>query len=218
MKRFAFFFILLFPVLSWAQEQSLIKISKLEIDPRRSYEWTEGDSTLKILIDTLVMNDRSKLVFVGKKAVDLTVNHAQIGKESLIMGDDSKNNGTNLTLNVNFEKLRSLFVDVSGQDARMRNRHYNNGNGGHVVINYLASGVKPQIGDKRTNGYLSVKNQGGGYTVNPQTDIAVIMDRIRQGNPGRPLGQFPNGRVYSGGVGREGKTAIKAVDRLPALN
>jgi hypothetical protein len=82
----------------------------------------------------------------------------------------------------------------------------------------LSSGKKPQSEDKRAANYLLVFNQGAGQTVNPQTDVPIIIDRIRMGSAGRPLGQFPNGRVYSANIGRTGKTAVNATDRLPQYN
>jgi hypothetical protein len=191
-----------------------LKLDKLVIDSKKSYTITEGDSITSIVIDTQIMKDKSKLSFVSKKQVSLVVKHAIIGKDVVISGNDSKNNGTDLNLSVNFVQLRSLYIDVSGEDARSSNRHYGNGNGGHVVLSYLSSGQRPQIADKKSANFVSIRNRAGGYTVNPQTNITVLLGQIRSGS-GRPLGQLPNGRVYSGGIGRDGKITIGPADRLP---
>ena len=215
MKSIFLYLALLLPLTSLGQVRSKsVKIHKLVIEAKKSYAITEGDSITSINIDTLIMKDRSKLSFVGKKKVYLVVSHAFIGKDVIIRSNDSKNNGTDLNLSVNFVQLKSLFVDVSGEDARYFNRHFDNGNGGQVVLSYLSSGQKPQITDKNSPNFVSIRNRAGGYTVNPQTDIGIILGQIRTGS-GRPLGQLPNGRVYSGGIGRDGKTTIKPIDRLP---
>lgn len=203
------------PFISAGQTSSpFVKINKLVVDSRKSYDFIQGDSTTSVIIDTLIMKDKSRLFFVNKKKVSLVVNYAVIGKDCVLEGNDSKNNGTDLNFNVNFAQLNSLFIDVSGKDARSANRHFDNGNGGKVVLNYLASGKKPQTADKKEPAFVSVKNRAGGYTVNPQSDIAVLMGQMRNGSGGRPLGQLPNGRVYSGSVGRDGTIVIKPVSNL----
>lgn len=219
MKKFALYLILaaLFPpFVSVAQTSSgPIKISKLVIDSRKSFGLIAGDSVAAFIIDTLIMKDKAKLFLVNKKQASLVIHHAVIGKDCLVEGNDGKNNGTNLHLAANFVQLRSLSIDVSGEDARMANRHYDNGNGGQVVVSYLASGKKPQTSDKRQSQYLAISNKGGGHLVNPQGDIRVLMDQLRNGYPGRPLAQLPQGRVYSGGIGADGKATVKPVTSLP---
>jgi len=214
-KNIFLYLTLLLPLTSIGQLISNpLKIDKLIIDSKKSYAVTEGDSIASIVIDTLIMKDKSKLSFVSKKKVNLVVKHAIVGKNVVISGSDSKNNGTDLNLSVNFVQLRSLYIDVSGEDARTSNRHYDNGNGGHVILSYLSSGQRPQIADKKAENFVSIRNRAGGYAVNPQTDIAILLGQIRSGS-GRPLGQLPNGRIYSGGIGRDGKITIGSVDRLP---
>lgn len=214
MKYLFFYFSLLLPLTSLGQTISKsIKISKLIIDSKKTFNFKEGDSTASFSIDTLIMKDKSSLFFVAKKKVNLVVNYAVIGKDCVIRGNDTKNNGTDLNLSVNFIQLKSLFIDVSGGEARAYNRHYDNGNGGNVVLSYLSSGRKPQVTNKRGSDYLSIKNNGGGNIVNPQTDIAVLLGQIRTGAPGR-VGGLPNGRVYSGNTGRNGKTIIQPADSL----
>jgi len=215
MKRFVLCLTLLLPLLSVAQNTTQsITINKLAIDSKKSFNFIQGDSTTSVVIDTLIMKDKSKLFFPNKKNVNLLVRHALIGKDCLIAGNDSKNNGTDLTLAVNFDQLGSLFIIVPGEDAKSSNRNFDNGNGGKVELSYLSTGKTPQTTDKNKPGYVTIENRAGGYSVNPQTDIATIMDQVRRGAPGRPLGQLPNGRVYSGSVGKDGETTIKAVDSL----
>lgn len=215
MKSVFLFLTLILPCISIGQVTSKsIRLGKLVIDSRRSYSITEGDSITSIFIDTLIMKDKSKLSFVAKKKVNLVVKYAIIGKDVVIRGDDSKNNGTDLNLSINFVQLRSLYIDVSGEDARSSNRHYENGNGGNVVLSYLSVGQRPQIADKKSASFVSIRNRAGGYTVNPQTDIAILLGQVRTGS-GRPLGQLPSGRVYSGGIGRDGKITIAPIDSLP---
>ncbi|HEX8376547.1 MAG TPA: hypothetical protein VF602_01930 [Pedobacter sp.] len=200
MKRLVLFLLFL-PFLSIGQPQSTpIRISKIEIDSKKSFYFKEGDSIASIVIDSLIMKDKSQLHFFGKKKVNLIINYAEIGKNVFISGSDNKNNGTELNLSVNLKQLNSLFIDVSGKDARSANRRFDNGNGGMVAINYLAAGIKPQTTDKKRSGYLAINNRGGGATVNPQNDVSVLLGQIRNGS-GRPLGQLPNGRIYSGNVG-----------------
>lgn len=215
MKRFIFCLTLVLPLVSFAQSSAQsITISKLVIDSKKSFNFVQGDSTTSVVIDTLIMKDKSKLFFANKKNVNLIVRHALIGKSCLIAGNDSKNNGTNLKLAVNFDQLGSLFIVVPGEDAKSSNRNFDNGNGGKVELSYLSTGKIPQTTDKNKPGYVVIENRAGGYSVNPQTDIATIMDQVRRGSPGRPLGQLPNGRVYSGGIGKDGETTISAVESL----
>jgi hypothetical protein len=202
------------PFLSVGQTQSAtIRVSKIEIDSKKSFYFKKGDSSATIVIDSLIMKDKSQLLFFGKKKVNIIINHAEIGKLCVISGNDNKNNGTNLNLSVNFKKLISLYIDVSGKDARSANRRFDNGNGGIVAINYLTTGIKPQTTDKKRTAYLAINNRGGGASVNPQNDVSVLIEQVRTSS-GRPLGQLPNGRVYSGNVGYDGKTTIKEVDKL----
>lgn len=203
---------MLSPFFSFGQTKSTdtIRIGKLVIDSKKTHYFERGDSTTAIIIDTLVMKDRASLFFVGKKKVAATVNHAAIGKNCVLTGNDGKNNGTNLDININFTQLGGLYVDVSGLEARIANRNFDNGNGGKVTLNFLSSGQKPQLTDKNKPNYLSITNKGGGYTINPQTDIAVLLQQMRTGAPGR-MGGLPNGRVFSGNIGREGTTAINPV-------
>lgn len=217
MKRLVLLMGLLTPFLvssQTKQKPKVIEIKKLVIDKRDSYELSSKDSSVSIFIDTLVMRPDSKIKFFNKKDVTMVVRHAIIDKGAWMGGSDGKNNGTNLKLDINFFSLKDLSINVSGQDAKSANRKFDNGNGGDVVINYLSSGVSPQIQTAKQSAYIEVNNRGGGYRTNPQYDLAVIFGQIRSGSPGRPLGQLANGRVYSGGYGSDGKTSIQAVTTL----
>jgi hypothetical protein len=213
MKPVSLYFILLAPLfLSWQSvDVKTTHISKLVIDSKKTYSLTEGDSLANFVIDTLIMKDRSQLFFRNKKGASLTVNHAIIGKNCVFAGNDSKNNGTNLELSINFKEFGSLFINVSGEDSKISNRNFDNGNGGKVNLKYLSTGKKPQLSNKKLPHYLSIENNAGGLTVNPQNDIDIVFQQMRNGSRGRPLGNLPNGRVYSGNMGNRGTTSIKAV-------
>jgi len=217
MKRLVLFLGLCAPLMASSQTKpkpKVIEISKLVIDKRDSYEFSSKDSSVSIFIDTLVMRPNAKIQFLNKKDVSMIVRHAIIDKGAWIGGNDGKNNGTNVKLDIHFASLKDLQINVSGQDAKSANRKFDNGNGGNVTLNYLASGVKPQIQTSKQSAYIEINNRGGGYHTNPQSDLAVIFGQIRSGSPGRPLGQLANGRVYSGGLGIDGKTSIQAVTTL----
>lgn len=217
MKRLVLFMGLLAPLMASSQTKpkpKVIEINKLVVDKRDSYEFSSRDSSVSIFIDTLVMRPNSKISFLNKKDVSMVVRHAVIDKGAWMGGTDGKNNGTNIKLDINFASLKDLQINVSGQDAKNANRKFDNGNGGNVTINYLSTGIKPQIQTSKQSAYLEINNRGGGYHTNPQSDLAVIFGQIRSGSPGRPLGQLANGRVYSGGLGINGKTDIQAVTKL----
>lgn len=217
MKRLVLLMGLLTPFLASSQTKlkpKVIEIKKLVIDKRDSYEFSSRDSSVSIFIDTLVMRPDANIKFLNKKDVTMVVRHAFIEKGAWIGGSDGKNNGTNIQLDINFSTLKNLAIDVAGQDAKSANRKFDNGNGGNVVINYLSSGVTPQIQTSKQSAYIEIKNRGGGYHTSPQYDLAVIFGQIRSGSPGRPLGQLSNGRVYSGGYGSDGKTTVQAVTTL----
>lgn len=191
-----------------------LKIGKLVLEKRQSYFFQGRDSTATIVIDTLIMNDKSSIRFFNKKDVNLVIKYAAIGKDCVIGGDDGKNNGTNITLSANFVQLKKLSIDASGLDAKMSNRKFDNGDGGKVVLNYLAGGIKPQSSDSRSEGYVEISNRAGGYRTNAQADLYTVYSRLQSGVPGRPLSQLPNGRVYSGGIGKDGKADVKEVTEL----
>lgn len=189
------------------------RIAKLVIDAKDTHTFRGDDSTGNIIIDTLIMKDRSTLELYKKKNFDLTVLNAFIGKRSRITGTDGRNNGTNLNLAINFKELGNLSIDVNGRDANNGSRTFPNGNGGKLNLEYLDSGIKPQFENKKKDNYVELNTRAGGYRVTPQSDLYVIFSRIG-GSRGRPLGQLPQGQVYSGSIGRDGKADIKKVSEL----
>ncbi|MBK1441486.1 hypothetical protein JHJ32_15925 [Parapedobacter sp. ISTM3] len=193
------------------RQNKTIHISKLEIGKKKKEVFTGRDSSLIVRIDTLIMNDRSQLVFYGKKDVALHVAHAEIGKRAYIFGTDGKNNGTDFDIDMRLEKLGALYVLAGGHDANNNgSRTFPNGNGGHVNFTYDSTGIVPQTGDKKASHYLQIDTRAGGYRVNPQNDLNNIYSLINLGVRGRPLGNLAQGTVYSGSPGRDGKSTVKA--------
>jgi hypothetical protein len=192
-----------------AQTDSIQHISKLEIKKKKSKSFSSRDSTLILTIDTLIMKDRSRLVFYGKKNVKLQVRHAIIGKNAFIYGTDGKNNGSDMDITIRFVGLESLTVSTAGLDAQNGTRTFPNGNGGKLTLKYLTDGIVPQQVDKKEKAYLSIDTEAGGYSVNAQSDIRNILSQIGRGS--RPLGGLPQGQVYSGSPGVDGKSEVIAV-------
>lgn len=188
--------------------QEVQHISKLELGRKDKKIYNRGDSTMILKIDTLIMKDKSKLEFYAKKDVKLDIGYAEIGKNVVITGQDSKNNATNFDIDVRFNKLGSLFVIARGIDAFNGTRTFPNGDGGNVKINYDASAIVPQTKDKKATNYLFVDVQQGGLRVNPTSEIGQIYSRISMSPPG--LRGIPQGQVYSGSPGKEGSVEIKA--------
>jgi hypothetical protein len=205
-------FSFLFLLSAQAQTDSIQHFSKLEINKNKSKSFSGRDSTLILTIDTLVMNDRSKMIFYGKKNVTLLVKHAIIGKDALIYGTDGKNNGSDMDIRIRFDNLGSLTVSAAGLDAQNGTKTYPNGNGGKVNLGYLNSGIAPQQINKKEDAYLAIDTKAGGYSVNAQSDIRNILSRIGRGT--RPLGQLPQGQVYSGSPGIDGKSEVKAISEF----
>ncbi len=196
---------------AWAQKTDTLQhIGKLEIAKKKTESFSGNrDSSLTLVIDTLIMNDRAQLQFFGLKKVTLRVGYAQIGDRAYISGTDGKNNGSNMQIDANFTTLGSLFVLVGGWDANNGTKTFPNGNGGNVSLTYAASGIKPQTTDKKAKGYLLIDTKAGGYRVNPQSDLRNIYSQIRMGSVGRPLGALPQGQVYSGSPGMDGKSSVE---------
>ncbi len=195
-----------------AQTDSIQHVSKLEINRKKNKTFSSRDSTLILSIDTLVMKDRSKLLFYGKKKVELKVKHAIIGKDALIYGTDGKNNGSDMDITIRFDDLGSLVVSSAGLDAQNGTKTFPNGNGGKISLKYLSNGMTPQQVNKKESAYLSIDTKAGGYSVNAQSEIRNILSRIGRGT--RPLGQLPQGQVYSGSPGIDGKSEVKAISEF----
>jgi len=210
MKYLIVFLVSFFAVdIALAQSDSVQYISRLEIKKKKSVNISRGDSSITLVIDTLIMNDRSRLEFYGKKNVVLKVKHAIIPKRAYISGTDGKNNASNLDITMRFDELGSLFVLAGGRDAQNGTRTFANGNGGKVVFNYAGDGIVPQQEDKNQEHYLVIDTKAGGYSVNARSDLYNIYSRIGGGS--RPLGQLPQGQVYSGSPGIDGKSEVKEI-------
>ena len=188
--------------------QEVQHISRLELGKKEKKSFNRGDSSMVLKIDTLIMKDKSKLEFYAKKDVKLEVGYAEIGKNAVITGQDSKNNATNIDLDININKLGSLFVIARGIDAFNGTKTFPNGNGGKVVISYDPAGITPQTKDKKATNYLFVDVQPGGLRVNPTSEIGQIYSRISMSQPG--LRGMPQGQIYSGSPGNEGSFELKA--------
>lgn len=195
-----------------AQSDSVQHISKLEIAKKQNKVFSGRDSSLTLIIDTLIMKDQSKLAFYGKKDVTLKVKHAIIGKRAFVFGTDGKNNGSNMDIRIGFDQLGSLSISAAGLNAMNGTRTFPNGNGGKVSVHYLSSGVVPQSTNKKQNAYMTIDTKAGGYSVNAQSDIRNILSQIGTGS--RPLGQLPQGQIYSGSAGIDGKSEITAIKEL----
>ena len=161
--------------------------------------------TLKI--DTLIMADRSKLEFFAKKDVKLHIGYAELGENIVITGQDSKNNATNFEVDIDLQKLGSLFVIARGIDAFNGTKTHPNGDGGIVSIRYNPDGIVPQTEDKKAEHYLFVDVKPGGLRVNPNSEINQIYGRISMSSPG--LRGLPQGQIYSGSPGKKGKVPIE---------
>lgn len=214
MRNLIVFILTLCSVSVFAQETDTLHIGKLSIGKKKKEVYSGGrDSSLVIRIDTLIMADRSQLVFYGKKDVKLDVGHAEIDKRAYVFGTDGKNNGTDFDIHMRFEKLGALYVLAGGQDARNNgSRTFPNGDGGDVNFTYDASGIVPQSEDKKSDHYLQIDTRAGGYRVNPQSELSNIYSLINMGAPGRPLSNLSQGQVYSGTPGQDGKRTVKAAE------
>ncbi|PPL04683.1 hypothetical protein SAMN05444682_101473 [Parapedobacter indicus] len=214
MKNFIVFILTLCSIGAFAQETDTLHIGKLAIGKKKKEVFSGGkDSSLVLRIDTLLMADRSQLVFYGKKDVKLDIGYAAIDKRAYIFGTDGKNNGTDFDIHARFEKLGALYVLTGGQDASNNgSRTFPNGDGGDVNFTYDSDGIVPQTEDKKSDHYLQIDTRAGGYRVNPQNDLSRIYSLINMGAPGRPLGNLSQGQVYSGTPGRDGKSTVKAAE------
>lgn len=184
-----------------------IHIDKLVLEKKNKKVFQDRDSSATVYIDTLIMRDKSSLQFFGKKEVKLVIKHAEIGKNAFISGQASKNNASNFDIDINFRKLGSLYVIARGQDANNGSRTFPNGDAGNVNINYDGTGIIPQTADKRKENYLVVDVKPGGLHVTPTTEIRNIYSQIARSSAG--LRGVPQGQIYSGSPGKEGKVEIK---------
>lgn len=195
-----------------AQSDSVKHISKLEIKKKKRERIPGSDSTQHLVIDTLIMHDKAHLEFYGKKKVTLEVKHAIIPKKAYLSATDGKNNASDMNITMRFDELGSLFVLAGGRDATNGSRTFPNGNGGKIVLNYLSDGITPQSTEEKQEGYLRIDTKAGGYSVNARSDLYNIYSRIGGGS--RPLGQLPQGQVYSGSPGIDGISEVNALPKF----
>jgi len=184
------------------------RISKLVLNKKEKKVFSERnkDSSSVLYIDTLIMNDRSSLQFFGKKEVKIVVNHAEIGNRVFISGMAGKNNASNFDMDINFQKLGSLYIVARGQDAMNGTRTDPNGDAGNINLVYNTNGITPQSTDKKAKNYLHTDITPGGLRVTPSNDLRNIYDQIKRSSPG--LRGVPRGQIYSGSPGRDGKVTI----------
>lgn len=192
----------------WSFGQSTQHIQKLELGKKEKKMFNRGDSSMIIKIDTLIMKDKSKLEFFAKKDVKLEIGYAEIGNNVLITGQDSKNNATNFDIQANFKQLGSLFIIARGIDAFNGTKTFPNGDGGIVTLAYDSQGVAPQTSDKKGKNFVFIDVRPGGLSVNPSSEVRQIYSRIAM-SPGGLRG-LPQGQIYSGSPGKDGKSEIKS--------
>ncbi len=199
---------------AFAQGADTLHVEKLQVDRKKKEMIGGRDSSLVLHIDTLIMKDRSQLIFYGKKDVTLVVRHAEIGDRAYLFGTDGKNNGTDFDITIRFERLGGLHILAGGHDANNNgSRTHPNGNGGNVVVSYDPGGVVPQREEKKQAAYLQIDTRAGGYRVDPQNDLRNIYSMINRGVPGRPLSNVSQGMVYSGSPGIDGKATVRVAGR-----
>ncbi|HMR19440.1 MAG TPA: hypothetical protein PKA53_09095 [Sphingobacterium sp.] len=183
-------------------------IDKIVLKKKKKKVFSSRDSSSIIYIDTLIMADRSSLQFFGKKDVQLHVKYAEIGNQAFISGQSGENNASDFDIQINFQKLGSLYIIARGRDAINGTRTYPNGDAGNVTLVYDTSGIVPQSENRKEENYLAVDVSPGGLHVTPSTDLNNIYSMIRQAPRG--LRGIPQGQIYSGSPGREGKVTIKS--------
>ena len=195
-----------FVLVSYGQEQHFTKV-ELKKKEKMLFQVKDRDSSAVIHIDTLIMKDRSSLQFFGKKSVKLVVKHAEIGNRAFISGVAGQNNASDFEIEMNLENLGSLYIIARGQDAMNGTRTHPNGNGGTVNFYYEGAGIVPQTTDKKAKNYLYADVSAGGRVINPTSDLNQIYSRIATSAPG--LRGIPQGQIYSGSAGTEGKFTLQ---------
>jgi hypothetical protein len=211
MKKIITLVALAFMAFQTYAQSNVEHISKLEIGKKakKVYNTKSTDSTINLHIDTLIMGDKASLMFYANKNVSLSIEHAIIGNKASISGTDGKNNGSNFDIQANFQKLGSLYIIAKGDNAFNGTKTFPNGNGGNVKITLTKNSIVPQKENKKEPNYLQIANEGGGKNVNATTDLRSIYDRVRQAPAG--LRGLPQGQIYSGSPGVDGKTEIITV-------
>ncbi|NGF57031.1 hypothetical protein G5B35_18020 [Parapusillimonas sp. SGNA-6] len=180
---------------------------KLVLKKKEKKMFSDRDSSSVVYIDTLIMKDKSSLQFFGKKDVKLVVKHAEIDNQAMIMGQGGQNNGSNFDIAVNFQKLGSLYIIARGQDAMNGTKTFPNGDAGNVTLTYDSAGITPQSTDKKAKNYVLTDVTPGGLHVTPSAELNNIYGMIARAPQG--LRGLPQGQIYSGSPGKEGKVVIK---------
>lgn len=210
MKRLSYILFLGFFIsygAAMGQDQE-IRLGTLHLSKKEAKNFRSSrDSSIRLVIDTLIMEDKSSLRFNGKKDVDIEVQHAFIGENAYISGVGSQNNASNFTIDIGFEKLGSLSILARGIDATNGTKTFPNGDGGNVTLTYNPAMIVPQTQDKKDQHYLQVDVNPGGLHVTPSSEVGLLYSRIAQAPRG--LRGLPQGQVYSGSAGQEGKVEIK---------
>lgn len=200
-------FVAVFSFLNTQAQVNEQHFDKLVLNKKEKKVFSERDSSAVIYIDTLIMKDNSSLQFFGKKDVKLIVKHAEIGNKALISGQAGQNNASDFDITINFQKLGSLYVVARGIDAFNGTKTFPNGDAGNVNISYDNEGISPQTTNKKDKNYLFIDVTPGGLHVTPSSEVANIYSRIATSAPG--LRGLPQGQIYSGSPGKEGKITIK---------
>ncbi len=180
---------------------------KLVLKKKEKKMFSDRDSSSVVYIDTLIMKDKSSLQFFGKKDVKLVVKHAEIDNQTMIMGQGGQNNGSNFDIAVNFQKLGSLYIIARGQDAMNGTKTFPNGDAGNVTLTYDSAGIVPQSTDRKAKNYVLTDVTPGGLHVTPSAELNNIYGMIARAPQG--LRGLPQGQIYSGSPGKEGKVVIK---------
>jgi hypothetical protein len=206
----SFSFILQFQIVH-AQE---LQYSKLELRKNQVYTIHNQDTSGTLAVDTLIMNDHSKIFLFGKTEFNIIARYAIIGNNCIIIGHDAKNNGTDLNIQMGLVSLGKLKILVEGVNRMEGFRDFPNGDGGDVHFYYSDHGQTPQTDRPRQNRYLFISNSGAQGSNQPEVDLDIIKSEIQMGqsNPARPLTALRQGTVFDVRSGKNGITEIKVLD------
>lgn len=195
---------------SVAGPENELHFSRIELKRKKKqvFDAVSRDSTLVVYVDTLIMKDRSSLQFYGLKNVKLVVKHAEIDDRAFFSGISGENNASSFDIDIHLAKLGSLYVIARGEDAMNGTKTFPNGDGGDVQFVYSTAGIQPQTTNRKDDRYLHVDAAGGGRATNAYADLNRIYTQIRTSGGG--LRGVPQGQIYSGSPGRDGKVTIRA--------
>ncbi len=195
--------------LSLSAQENMQHISSLNLGKKEKKVFSSRDSSITLHIDTLIMGDKSSIQFIGKKEVKLIIGYALISKNAAIYGTDGQHNGSNFDISINIQKLGSLYLIARGQDAFNGTKTLPNGNAGNVHIQLAKQSIQPQQTDKKAPNYIFVDLRPGGLNVNATSDLRNIYSQIKLSSGTGGLRGVPQGQIYSGSPGKEGKLTIE---------